>query len=209
MTRHCSAVVGLVSSAVIAQAAHASSLGTIFSNVEFGNADIPSSIITDIFSVNLPFAVGAQAVVTGTFFMHRLDQPPGFGVDTLVPVDFTAYCVEIGDEILDPGVHDVCNLLGSTTNPGGISGPVFFDAVRTKALQRLWGGFQSMVVDNVSSGAFQLAIWELTFDTDMTLVDPSGTTPFYVAAGQFQPGITDVAEGWLAAVRSSDPLPET
>lgn len=127
---------------------------------------------------------------------------PGPGVDATIPDLFTAYCVEENTLIRNPGSHKVLPLLGSTTDVGGadLPGPsVTFDAVRTDRMQRFWGTFIGAVNDVNTSSAFQIAVFEIAYDTDLTLAAPG---PFFVGAGQFQPGITDLAESWLSVIRA-------
>ena len=126
------------------------------------------------------------------------------GSDTFVPNNFNAYCVEIGETLGQGGNYhpNVYNLLGSTTNTGGTTGPIFFDAVRTANLQTLWGSYFSTIgVDPNQSAAFQLAQWEIAFDDDLTLVQGNGSR-FWVDGGQFQGGITDAAETMLTGIRN-------
>ncbi|MBL8059091.1 MAG: PEP-CTERM sorting domain-containing protein [Chthonomonas sp.] len=84
------------------------------------------------------------------------------------PYAFETYCVEVTEHIHSGSqTHSsVTNLLGSTTVTGG----VFFDAVRTTRIEKLWGTFFATIGSNQSrSAAFQLAQWEICFDTDMNL----------------------------------------
>ncbi len=152
------------------------------------------------------FFAGPTTEDTARFNGQRLDLPAGPATDTNVPEFFTAYCVEVDTFILNPSLHKAFPLLGSTTNVvgGGGSPAVFFDAARTASMERLWGGFIGAVNNEFSSAAFQLAVWEISYDTDTTLVGPGA---YFVDAAQFQPGITDLAESWLAVVRSGAPLP--
>lgn len=126
------------------------------------------------------------------------------GTDTLVPNVFTAYCVEVGEGIGNGlNTHpNVAPLLGSTTFTGGWSGPVFFDAVRTDRMERLWGTFFPLVGSSpTNNAAFQLCVWELTFDTDVTLVELP-LARMWVRPAFAQPGITALAQSWLDAVRT-------
>ncbi|MBL8758205.1 MAG: hypothetical protein JNK35_07250 [Phycisphaerae bacterium] len=183
--------------ALVAGAAVASADSTITAGYSFS---FPQGIATT------SFFAGPTVEEVARFNGQRLDLPPGPGTDTRVPEFFTAFCVEVDTFILNPSVHKVVTLAGSTTDVGGGGGSpaVFFDALRTERVERLWGGFVSSVVDPNSSAAFQLALWELCYDTDATLVGPGA---YFVDAGQFQPGITDLAESWLAVVRSGAVLP--
>lgn len=166
------------------------------------------------FSTNLPGHSGPEPSYAAILDGDRLDLPPGPGVDTLTPDHFATTCVEIGEHINVPAnqAHaNVVHLLGATTTLGGISGPVFFDPMRTMNVEKLWGAFYSSATTKETAAAFQLCMWELAFDNDVTLFDPSGTSALYVAPAQFQAGITDVAENWLTQIRwdEMNQLPRT
>lgn len=161
------------------------------------------------FSTRLPGHTGPMNQATVQFLGTRVDLPPGPGVDAVIPASFTSYCAEIGEGLQLSKVNhhaDVLPLLGATTTSGGISGPVTFDPTRTGYLERLWGGFLDDVVDTQTSAAFQLAQWELTFDTNATLYDLGGTSRFYVGPSQWGQ-IATMAEGWLSTVRGGGTLP--
>lgn len=169
----------------------------------FASYGAPYGFAGTTYSTVLPGHVGGRNDNSGEFSGVRLDAP-GPGIDNLVPFQFPAYCVEIGEGLSVPGNNahpDVFPLLGSTTVGGGISGPVLFDAVRTANLQTLWGSFYGAVNNLQSSQAFQLAQWEIAFDDDVTLVPQVGAKLF-VTAGEFQPGISDLAETWLTMIRN-------
>ncbi|RIK64561.1 MAG: hypothetical protein DCC65_14125 [Planctomycetota bacterium] len=165
------------------------------------------------YSTNLPGHIGPKTTNSGIFLAFRDDLPAGPGVDDKVPFFFRASCVEIGEPLQLPNNNahaTVTHLLNATTNAGGISGPVTFDAQRNERAEKLWGAFLAGVGNQLQAAAFQLALWEISFDDDMTLAGPG--TPFYVGAAQFQPGITDLAESWLSQIFSDDAtdlLPET
>lgn len=102
---------------------------------------------------------------------------------------FTTFCVEVGESVQvgvapfgsggpTPYTHNVTTLLGSTTNAGGFSGPATFDAVRTANMQRLFGNFYPGTVqsDPTYSAAFQLAVWEIAFDTNLDIFSGAGLT---------------------------------
>lgn len=130
------------------------------------------------------------------------------GTDTNIADLYKAYCVEIG-EFISTGVettHNVHPLLGSTTQSGGITGPVSFNATRTKNLETLWGTFHGSVMDDKTSAAFQLAVWETAFDDDLTLTDKTGKM-YGVdrnagAAGIQLDTVSTLAQSWLTAVKT-------
>jgi hypothetical protein len=153
---------------------------------------------------------GTRNDPTVRFNGDRTDLPAGPGVNTIVPDLFHSYCVEVGENISLNAVHthtEVFPLLGSRTDGGGFTGPVVFDAVRTRNLQRLWGSFFASVTSNTTSAAFQLAQWEIAFDNDLTLVDQPGArmwvNPGHASAASNQ------AEAWLTAIRTNAATAET
>ena len=123
----------------------------------------------------------------------RTDLPAGIGVDSNVPKNFDAYCVEVGETIGGgSNTHaQVLPLLGSVTASGGITGPVTFTAARTKALETLWGSYKSAVVDAATSTAFQIAQWEITFDTGLDLTSGLMTA----SNAQAQTWLTNIKNG--------------
>lgn len=162
-----------------------------------GNWSYQLDATTVKFKTDLPGHQGAREDTSVQFHAVRTG-----GTDTLAPKEFDSYCVEIGEGIGEGGnTHaNVSHLLGSKTDLGGISGPVLFDAVRTENMEKLWGNFYAMIGnDSNKSAAFQLATWEIAFDDDLTLDDEG---KLWVRHSQFQAGITDVAQGWLDAIRS-------
>lgn len=186
----------MLTGVAIATAAATSNAGTLVANWNYELG------ITNVrFTADLPGLQGAANQGTTRFHAVRTG-----GTDTILPNDFRSYCAEIGEN-LSEGNHthtNVTSLLGSTTNGGGVSGPVLFDATRTSNVAKLWGTyFNTIGNDAQKSAAFQLAQWELAFDDDVTLAEANGAR-LWVASGQESAGITDVAEGWLAAIRNGD-----
>lgn len=178
----------LVGSALILTGAYA---GDISANYTYGTG-VTNANVNSIWT-------GATAFGTTQFQGVRTG-----GSDTFVPNNFNAYCVEIGETLGQGGNYhpNVVNLLGASTNAGGTTGPILFDAVRTANLQTLWGSYFSTIgVDPNQSAAFQLAQWEIAFDDDLTLVQGIGSR-FWVDGGQFQGGITDAAETMLTGIRT-------
>jgi len=185
---------------VLAAGAAAANAGTVTADYAL-NANGLNNLVGVNFSTNLPGYVGGRTDNSLMQFASRTDLPAGPGVDTYLPQNFNAFCVEIGEGINVPSntTHlNVVPLLGSTTTGGGISGPVFFDAVRTANMQTLWGSFFGLLTNSVDAAAFQLATWNIAFDNDLTLTGGN----VWVDAGQFQPGVTDLAESMLGAIAS-------
>lgn len=170
---------------------------------------------TNFEHVSMIYSGNPYSFPTAKAFGTRTDDAPaGPGVDTLVGHNFVAYCVETGQDL---GINtsnshaDVVPLLGATTQLTGApgSGPVFFDATRTAMMERLWGGFESAVVDQHTAAAFQLAVWELAFDVDQTLV--GGASLLHAPAVDLGDALSaaSIAEGWLAQVRNLNVVLET
>lgn len=130
------------------------------------------------------------------------------GTDTTIANAFVAYCVELG-EFINPGnevTQNVYPLLGSTTNAGGLSGPVNFNATRTKNLETLWGTFFTSVGDKNTSAAFQMAVWEIAFDDDLSLTNSGGhmfgTDRDIATAGIQLDPVSQQAQSWLSQIAS-------
>lgn len=191
------AAIGCIACAV--SSAHA--LGSISANY---------SIVGGIGNPNFTYAGNPYSPGGGVAYGVRTG-----GTDTTVPANFLAVCVEVGEPLNVPANNthpDVFPLLGSSTNGGGISGPVLFTAARTKALQKLWGSyFGAASGGGAPAYAFQLASWEIAFDNALDLTTLPGPGNMFVSGGQFQAGITDVAETWLTAIRNdvNDAMPQT
>jgi hypothetical protein len=91
---------------------------------------------------------------------------------------FESFCVDLNDSVAKGGTYTyTLKTLDSSPNPypenptGGGMG-----AVRADALRRLWGTYRADVTaDNIKAAAFQMAIWEIIFDT--THIPGAGTLP--------------------------------
>ena len=170
---------------------------------------------TNFEHVSMIYSGNAYSFPTAKAFGTRTDDAPaGPGVDTLVGHNFAAYCVEIDQNLYINAANfhaSVVPLLGAMTQLSGApgSGPVFFDATRTVMMERLWGGFESAVVDQHTAVAFQLAVWEVAFDVDQTLV--GGASMLHVPAVDLGNALSaaSIAEGWLAQVRNLNVALET
>ncbi len=128
------------------------------------------------------------------------------GDDTILPhpnFSFDSYCVELGENIsFGNYTHDVYNLLGSQTDSGAPFGAVHFDATRTDNLRKLWGNFSVNSLQDAA--AFQLAQWEISFDSDLTLAQGAGGTygnAGFMWADLNQGGVYTQAESMLSAIR--------
>lgn len=67
-------------------------------------------------------------------------------------------------------------------------------------LGRLFTGSYGLINNAQSSAAFQLAVWELYFDTDMSLANAAG---FHVANNYGHAATVTMAQGWLDNLASS------
>jgi hypothetical protein len=132
------------------------------------------------------------------------------GSDTRLSSKYLAYCTEIG-EFINAGVntHDVYDLAGGVTNSGGSTGPVTFNATRTGRVEKLYGSFLSQTTNADKSAAFQLALWELAFDNDATLLNKNtaggkmwGVDRDSSTAGIQLDAVSTIAEGWLRDIRT-------
>lgn len=119
--------------------------------------------------------------------------------------NFPSYCAELGQTVppATPLTYDCYDLLGSTTNPGGITGPITFTPAKTTALECLWGTYFPLVDTQDESRAFQLAQWEIIFGTDLTLLNSADVFygwDLYATPGVQLNAYSQVAETWLASI---------
>jgi hypothetical protein len=145
----------------------------------------------------------------------RRQDSPGAGVDANIPSAYPTYCVEIDENVqvsvggvfnASSYTHEVLPLLGSTTQAGGLSGPVTFDALRTYRMERLWGQFYVGALnqtDATYSGAFQLAQWEIAFESASALDLFDGASRFSVTDGAT--ALNSLAQSMLDALAVSGP----
>ncbi len=133
--------------------------------------------LTSVFSGNVPAV---------TFEWTRQDAP-GPGIDVSLPTVFRAYCVE-----LDQNVAPATDYVFDVQTPA-MRG---YTPLQEVLLGRLWSSYQSSVVDGDTSSAFQIAVWELAFDTGADLAAGvfTGNSPAAVVA---------LSQSWLNAVSSS------
>ncbi|MBS1706267.1 MAG: PEP-CTERM sorting domain-containing protein [Armatimonadetes bacterium] len=127
------------------------------------------------------------------------------GTDNRVSSKFIAFCVEITEYIDTSKVNthaSVTDLLNSTTNAGGVN----FDATRTKNLETLFGSYLGSVNSADTTAAFQLAAWEIAFDTDLSLTNKNGKM-YGVDRNTSQSGIqldavSTISQTWLSSIKS-------
>ncbi len=95
------------------------------------------------------------------------------------------FCAELSQDIHIPGTytHDVEILNGTgTQHTIGSANPVTFDLQRTLRLEKLWGNYSFSTA--TSAAAFQLAQWNILFDTDLSVSNNAGTFFGTFASGQ-------------------------
>lgn len=114
---------------------------------------------TDLTSANIVSPPVTERAGTAKFAWTRTDTP-GAGVDATVAERFASFCVDIPQPISKNNVYtfDVISLAEAGWSESEAT------AVRT-----LWANHIADVVDTATNCAFQLAVWELRYDTDRTL----------------------------------------
>jgi hypothetical protein len=143
-------------------------------------------------SVSVTTGPTTRNVNSVRFNWTRTDAP-GSNIDTAVPAEFTTYCIE-----LNQNVAASTNVLYEVLTPEAAG----WTPERTLAVQALWGSFFNDVNDTASNAAFQIAMWELTHDSDRNL--DTGTFRSGSPAGA-----KSMAQSWLTNLDSSlrGPLP--
>ncbi len=146
---------------------------------------------------------------------RRQDLPAGPGENPDIPLNFPTFCLEI-DEPIDVSVgsvftgatltHSVFNLLGGSTDDGGITGPITFGANKTQRMERLWGSFYdpSMQSNLTTAAAFQIAVWEIAYEGEFGALDVyNAASEFSLFGGTTASG--DLANAWLSTVDAPGP----
>ena len=150
---------------------------------------------TFISEVNIQSPVTVSTVDTAKFTFNRNDTP-GTGVDTMLGRNFTAFCVEANQTavLFESNTYNV-----ASSTEHGLTGN------QETLLSRLWGTKLSEVDTLNESTAFQLAIWEIVYDTNLNV----STGTFFVTGS---PEAAAVAQGYLNMISagefsSPNPLP--
>lgn len=177
-------IVAAATAAVIATAGQAS-------------ADTIKGKFTSLLSkdVNISNTHRSGNVKTVQFAWDRNDTA-GPGVDSTIDDNFTSYCVDLAQ-----------NVTANTTYTFHVKTPVEygFSSAQTFLLSALWADFLPDADTKDKSAAFQLAVWEIVFDTNGQ-----------VGSGAFKANSPDtpksIAQGWLNTISSpgyvpSNPLP--
>lgn len=155
-------------------------------------ADTVTAFYTSTFDQDVNHSRGGNTNDQRTvkFNWSRTDGGPdggGSGVDVTVPAAFPTYCVD-----LDQNVSANTNYTFEVQSFAQAG----FGATQELYLERLWGTYFSSVTDSTVSAAFQMAVWELTFDTGGDLANGNyrgNSAPSVVAAAQIM--LSDVTSG--------------
>lgn len=137
-------------------------------------------------TVDITSPVNNGNVNTVQFHWTRQDSP-GPGVDGTVPTNFTTYCVDLAQH-----VSANTNYTFDAMSPAVYG----FTATQTTLLENLWSAYFPSINSADTSAAFQVAIWEIVYDTGLSLtsgafdVNTSGT-------------VRTTAQNWLNAVSAT------
>lgn len=145
--------------------------------------------------VNITNTHRTGGVRTTQFGWQRTDDA-GPGVDATIGRTFTSYCIDLAQ-----------NITANTNHTFNVMSPVEygFTGNQTYLLSLLWADILPQVNSKDKSAAFQLAVWELVYDSDAL-----------ISTGSFKANSPDapksIAQGWLNAITSpgyvsSNPLP--
>jgi hypothetical protein len=163
---------------VLTIAAILAALGTPgFAAAETLTADFTHSHFRRAAIMSVPLTGDVNTV---TFHWTRRDAA-GPGVDGSIPETFTSFCVDL-EQVVRTGTEYRFDVL--TSEEAG------YTPAQDLALRRLWAGHFDDITGPDTSAAFQLAVWELVYDTDLNL-----STGSFTSGG---PGASKtLAQGWL------------
>lgn len=114
---------------------------------------------TNVTSASIVSPPVTENAGTAKFNWTRTDAP-GTGVDGTIAEQFGSFCVEIPQPVSKNSVYtfDVLSLAGAGWSDD-----------QSMAVRTLWANHFADILDTTTNCAFQLAVWELRYDTDRAL----------------------------------------
>lgn len=113
-------------------------------------------------TVNITSPVNSGDTKTVTFDWTRSDLSPiAPGADLTIPANFITYCIELNQNISSSGGDKTFTVLTPAAHG--------FTPSQTSLLLNLWSQYQPTVNSSDESAAFQSAVWEIVYDTDLNL----------------------------------------
>jgi uncharacterized protein (TIGR03382 family) len=143
---------------------------------------------TNVVSASVTSPAITGNVTTVKFNWTRVDDT-GSDIDSTIAPQFSSYCIEIGQPAQSNTVFTYQVL--SPEQAG-------WSSDRILAMQILFADHFADVTDSDSNAAFQLAVWELMYDTDRNI----HTGTFRASSPAAAKGI---AQGWLSSLNSANP----
>ncbi len=146
-------------------------------------------------NVNITSVPTSGSVKTVRFGWDRNDTA-GPGVDSTIGDSFTTYCIDLAQHV-SPNTSYTFNVMSSVEYG--------FTIAQNYLLSVLWADYLPLANSNDNSAAFQLAVWELVYDTDGSLSTGSFKANSPAAS-------KSIAQGWLDTIVSpgyvaTNPLP--
>lgn len=115
--------------------------------------------------------------------------------------NFTSFCIELNQNISTGNsyTYNVINL-ADAPNPGlpvpGVNG---MGAAKASDIKKLWAAYRSSVVGATTAAAFQVAVWEIVYETTSTYSVSNGSGNFYLTNAA---GVVAQANTWLSSLGS-------
>lgn len=139
-------------------------------------------------TVNITSPVNSGDVRTVTFNWTRADLSPiSPGADLTIPANFITYCIELNQNISSSGGDKTFTVLTPAAHG--------FTSSQTSLLLNLWSAYQPTVSSSDESAAFQSAVWEIVYDTDLNL--QTGSFKLNTSGA-----VRTTAQNWLNAISS-------
>jgi hypothetical protein len=145
----------------------------------------------------LGFAHGSETVNFSVTGAHGAVNAGGFSTSLNGGASFTSYCVDLFQTIsfTDPAYHNYEDVLAVNH--------VFANNTTAAAdLSRLYGATAGQVINSKTEAAFQIAAWEIAYETSGAYNLGLGTATFLGGTAATSGALT-TASSWLAALGSN------
>jgi len=171
-----------------------------------GRAVRAETVTADLVGL-IPFAGGDLSLngstLSGDGVGELVWNGAGFGNASPFNGSFDTFCIDLNEIINFNNVYSF-NLVSLTSVPKPTSGAAYLTVTKALEIEDLYGehlGSLGSILGNGDYQAFQLALWNIVYDTDASVSNGAGT--FYVpSTSTLDPSVITEANSWLTEALS-------